>query len=327
VLWGISPAIVFAASGLASPVSGKLLALVPPGCAIVAGFDNGHAPHTGGRLLLTTPNNQFDLDDWLALAGVDTGRRYDEVIEAAALNSRGDLAEHLLMVAGRFDRELIFRAAQHNGAQASRDQGETILVLKPFPREQKQMTDTRWLAILDNRTALLGTPRLVQKSLERYAAHAEADSTLMQRLRLLRSDITSWNVLESLQSPARNPNMAKPHSVWAHLLEDADMLLVGAHFGSTIRVDFSVHAGSDREASYFNRKAALFSNMFTEESVQQGELSPRPQPKLENLSVESNRVQGSVVLSDKQFGDWIEHLGRVQAPQEPKRPTTIAETR
>lgn len=321
--------VVWAVSALASPVNGKLLSLVPPGCAIVAGFENGHGPHAAGRLLLTTPNNRFDLDDWLAIAGVDTGRRYDEVVEVAALNSRGNLSEHLLLVAGRFDKERIFRSAQQNGAQTSQDEGEAILIVRPFSREQRQMADTRWLAILNNRTAVFGTPLLVEQALRRYASHADADSVLMQRLRVLRPDISSWNVLGSWQAsaPDKNMNMAIPHSVWAHLLEDADVLMVGAHFGSGIRIDFSVDARGERQASFFNRKAALFSSMFTGEPVEQGESSPRPEPRLENLSVDAGRVQGSVVLTDKQFEDWIAHPGPPQAPPTLPRATAIAETR
>ena len=316
-----------AVSGLASPVNGKLLPLVPPGCAIVAGFENGHGPHAGGRLLLTTSNNRFDLDDWLALAGVDTERRYDEVVEVAAWNAKGELNEHLLLVAGRFDRERIFRAARQNGALTSPDTAETVLVIRPFEREQRQMPDVRWLAILDNKTALLGTPVLVQEALQRYAAHADADPGLIERLKLLRRDVSSWNVLASWPSSVRKASMTKPNSVWAHLLEDADVLMVGAHFGSGVRVDFAFRAGEDREAAFFSRKAALFGDMFTEETVRQGGLSPTAQPRLENISIQSNRVEGSVVLSDKQFEGWLAHVGRGRADPEPERPTTIAETR
>ncbi len=327
VLYAISPAVVLAASGVASPVNSKLLPLVPPGCAIVAGFENGHGPHAGGRLLLTTPNNRFDLDDWLGLAGVDTERRYDEVVEVAAWDAKGELNEHLLLVAGRFDRERIFRAARQNGALTSPDTGETVLVIRPFQREQRQMPDVRWLAILDNRTALLGTPNLVEEALRRSAAHADADPALMQRLKLLRHDVSSWNVLASRQLSGRNASLASPHSAWEHLLEDADVLMVGAHFGPGVRVDFAVHAGEDRDASYFNHKAALFSNLFTEETVQQGGLSQTPQPRLVNLLVEPSRVQGSIMLSDKQFEGWLMNFGHAQASPEPERSTTIAETR
>ncbi len=314
-------------SGLASPVSGKLLSLVPPGCAIVAGFENGHGPHPGGRLLLTTPNNRFDLDDWLALAGVDTERRYDEVIEAAVPNSTGELAYHLLLVEGRFDRERIFRAAQQNGAQANKVEGETVLVVKPFPREQRQMPDTRWLTILNNRTALFGTPSLVQIALRRYVAHSEADPALMQRLKWLQPDISSWNVLVSLQKLVPNVKTAGAQSDWSRLLEDADVVLVGAHFGSRIRVDFSVNAGRDRETAYFERKAVLLKGLFTPETVQLEDLPQQPQAQLESLLVAHGAMQGSVVFSDKQFLDWIAHTGRVRAPREPDRTMTIAETR
>ena len=317
---------VLTASVLASPVSSKLLSLVPPGCAIVAGFENGHGPHAGGRLLLTTPNNQLDLDDWLALAGVDSGRRYDEVIEAAASNSIGQLTDHLLLVAGRFDRERIFRAAEQNGAQASQSEGETVLLVRPFPREERQMKETRWLAIIDSRTALLGSPQLVQQALRRYVTHAEPDPVLTQRLASFRPDVSSWNVIVAMERLLPNFKAARPHSVWAHLLEDAEVLMVGAHFGSGIRVDFSLHSGQDREAAFFRRKAALFGDMFSPDSLQQGGFSPRPQPQLENLSLDRSQVQGSIQLSDKQFGDWIAHLGQLQAPREPERSTTIAGT-
>jgi hypothetical protein len=326
VLCAIGSTVLLAVGGLASPVSGKLLSLVPPGCAIVAGFENGHGPHSGGRLLLSTPNNQFDLDDWLALAGVDTQKRYDEVIEAAAPNSTGELANHLLLVEGRFDRERIFRAAQQNGAQTSQAEGETFLVVKPFPRERVRMPDTRWLAILNNRTALFGTPSLVQQALRRYVTQAEADSALMQRLKLLRPDIRSWNVLVSLHKLIPNFKAAGPQSDWSRLLEDMDLLLVGAHFGSRIRIDFSLNAGSDRETAYFGRKADLLKAMFTLETVPPGELPQQPQPQLENLVAARNEVRGSVELSDKQFTEWMARQSHARASQAPDRPMTIAET-
>lgn len=74
----------WAGSGLASPLSSKLLPLVPGGVEIVAGFENHPGPYSHGRLLLTTHNNRLDLDDWQALTGVDNNRIFDEIIEVAA---------------------------------------------------------------------------------------------------------------------------------------------------------------------------------------------------------------------------------------------------
>src|SRR5579864_8655459 len=154
--------------GLASPLNSKLLPLVPGGAEIVAGFENHSGPGHHGRLLLTTHNNRVDLDDWQALTGADSRRVYEEVIEVAASNVEGRLAEHLLLVAGRFDRERIFHSLQENGAKSTEYQEQPILLIAPFSRERGDMLDTRWLVILDNRIGMLGTPALVQQALRRY---------------------------------------------------------------------------------------------------------------------------------------------------------------
>ena len=175
----------FAGYGSASPLSSRILSLVPPGAEIVAGFEN-HPDSTSGRLLLTTHNNRLDLEDWQALTGVDSSRRFDEVIEAAASDGAGDLSEHLLLVAGRLDRELIFRSLEENGVQSTGFQGQRIMVIKPFARERGDMLQDRWFVILENRIGILGTPGIVQRALQRYADHSVPDSVLEERLSLLR---------------------------------------------------------------------------------------------------------------------------------------------
>jgi hypothetical protein len=316
---------VLASSGFGSPLSSKLLSLVPAGAEIVAGFENRHDPHSGGRLLLTTPNNRLDLQDWQALAGVDNKRIFDEVIQVATSPWGPELTEHLLLVAGRFDGERIFRAGEQNGAQPLEYQGQTVLLVKPFAREQQAMPDTRWLVILDNRIAMLGTPRLVQEALHRYANHAVADGILVERLTQLQPDVSTWNVLVSKPKPSPNMTLAKPHSVWANLLEDADVLMVGACFGHRIRVDFSIHAKSHQETAFFTKKAAFFSDVFATGPAQQTGPARMVQPRLENLFVEPNRVQGSIQLSDKEFDAWIAEMGRIQAPREPAPPAKTDE--
>ena len=131
------------------------------------------------------------------------------------------------------------------------------LLIKPFARERGDMLDTRWLVILDNRTGMLGTPWLVQQALRRYADHSVPDSILEERLSLLRRDVTSWNVIAGSPANAENINFAQPHSAWAQLQQDADVLMVGARFGTKIRIDFSIHADAGRGAEFFGRKAAF----------------------------------------------------------------------
>ena len=74
----------------------------------MAGFENYNDPRHHGQLVLTTRNNRLDLADWQAISGVDHQRAFDEVIEVAASPVGGQLIEHLLLVAGRFDTDRSF---------------------------------------------------------------------------------------------------------------------------------------------------------------------------------------------------------------------------
>jgi hypothetical protein len=301
-----------AGQGLASPVSSSLLSLVAPGAEIVGGFENHRDPDKHGRLLLTTHNNRLDLDDWQALTGADSNRQFAEVIEVAKSDLSGAISEHMLLVAGRFDRERIFHSVQENGAEATQYQGQPVLLIKPLAREQGDMLDTRWLVILDNRIGILGTQPLVQTAMERYAAHSLPDPILQERLSLLRPDASSWNVIAVSRMRAHHILFAQPHSAWAELQRDADVLMVAVHFGAKTRIDFSVDADAGKDTDFFTRKAAFFTDAL--------KIGPHPEPtppidaqrRLANFAVESSRVQGSVELSAQQFEAWCEHLYRVR---------------
>jgi hypothetical protein len=275
----------------------------------VAGLENRHELSAAGHLFLTTRNNRLDLDDWLALAGVDTGRVYNEIIEVAASPSGGDLSEHLLLVAGNLDRKRIFEAAEQNGAPSTELLGQKVLIIKPFAREQGNMIDTRWLIILDNKIALFGTQAFVAESLKRYAGHALPDPILEERLRLLRPDVTSWNLMMPRPNRTHNIVFARSQSSWARLMEGADVLMVGAHFAPNIRVDFSIFAKSERGEAYFAQKAALFRSLFAEEATQRAGLPQDLQVRLDNVNVGRDRAEGSIAMSNKHFGAWSEQLG------------------
>ncbi len=311
----------FSGSGWASPLSSPLLALVPPGSQVVAGFDNHPGPHLHGRLLLTTHNNRLDLDDWQALTGADTRRVFDEVVEVAAAPDGTALSEHLLIVAGRFDRERIFGSLKENGAETLEYGGIEIVLVKPLARERGDMLDDRWLAILDNRTGLFGTPWLVQQALRRAADHAVPDSILEERLSLLRRDVTSWNVLAGSPTSAENVTFMQPRGAWAQLQQDADVLMVAARFGTKIRIDFSIHADASRGPEFFARKAGFFASALGTGAAQDSAASDRPERRLTNFSLEANRVQGSVEMSMEQFEAWCDHIYLAQAASRAAAPT------
>lgn len=296
------------ASGLASPLNDKLLALVPPGSAIVAGFENYPDAHRHGQLLLTPHNNRLDLADWQAIAGVDSKRTYQEFIEVTSSGAReGLLTEHMVLVAGRFDRERIFKAAEANGAERSQLGNEPVMLIKPFAREQGQMKDTRWLVILENRIGLFGTSLIVHRALSRYAAHADIDMPLMERLSQLHRDVSSWNVIVAAPK-ADEKVVVRSASPWNRLLVDSEVLMVGARFGSKVRVDFSLHADGERGADFFNEKAAFFAEVFKDEI-------PRDIKKwrMANVQLEQGRVQGSIEMSKRQFEMWCDEVSLPQS--------------
>ncbi len=288
-----------AVAGWASPASSKLLALVPDGAQIVAGIEDPHNPISSGRLLLITHSCNIDFSDWVAMTGVDPHQEADEVIEVAASSSKGELTEHLVLVAGRFDREHIFRAALANGASTAEYRGQKLLVVEPFAREKREINASRWMAIQDDRTTIFGAPELVRQALDRYLNEAGPDPLLIERLRQLHADVNSWNVLV-MSGPmlARHVDPGQLHAPWTHILDGADELTLGIHYGQTDRIDFAVHAIRSQTTSPLAGLAAA-------PRLISVDLSTSMRPILRNLSVEQGRVRGSFLVPGEQFDHWL----------------------
>ncbi len=283
----------------ASPATSKLLALVPQGAQIVAGIEDPHNPASSGRLLLVTHNCNLDFNDWVAITGVDPHREANEVIEVATSSGERELDEHLVLVAGRFDRERIFRAAIENGASMSQYRGERLLVVAPFARERQEMKAPRSMAILDDRTTVFGCPQLVRQALDLYLNRFVPDPLLIERLRQLHPDVNSWNVLV-MSGPmlARHVDPGQLHAPWTHILDGADELTVGVHYGSTDRIDFAVHAMS-------TQTAFSLAGLANAPRVISVDLATSMRFRLQTLSVEQGRVRGSLLVPGEQFDRWL----------------------
>jgi hypothetical protein len=247
--------------------------------------------------------NPFDFDDCLSLTGLDTHRGVDETIWIAASSPQGELNEHMLLVTGRFDREQIFQAAERNGATTSIYRGLEVLLVKPFAREELQMHDTRWMAILDGRTVVLGTPWLAQKALDRYVGHEPADPLVADRLGRLHPQVNSWSVLVMLHGMSfKHAGLEQSSAPWMDLLgkdmlDGADELTLGIRYGSMSRVDFVVRKADDRKmpSSTNSADGVARRQLFEAGSLQ------RLRPRLENLKIKQNLIQGSIVLPGKQL--------------------------
>jgi hypothetical protein len=285
------------ASG-SSPAEDSLLRLVPANAAIVAGIEDPHHGDQSGRLLIVTHNNNVDLRDWLTLAGVDDQQAVDRVIEVAMPSPLGELGEHLLLLRGAFNGSRILAAALQNGGVATEYRGIRLVVLKPFAREQREMPDKRWLAIVDDSTAIFGTPTIVKAALDRYLSSSRVDSQLAQQLRELKPDVNCWSLLAM-------PGAMLTSHLRAGLLDDAGTSLVrkvsniavGVHYGAKERVDFLLTT----------EDAASAASLATA-------LGKRPQllpiadalgTRFEGVSVEQNEVRGSLRVKDKEFDSWL----------------------
>ena len=281
-----------------APTDFKLLPLIPPGAQIVSGFEN-RPDRTSGLLLLTTHNNVLDLDDWRSLSGVDPKRSFSEVIEVTIAPSGKSLNEHMLLAAGKFHHDCIFSSAELNGAKSAKYLGQTVFLIEPFSREKTEMKDTRWLTILDDRIAIFGTAWMVQQAVNRFENRVPPDPILMARLALFHRDVSSWNVLTSMPN-LRQSVFLQPGGPFSTLFKDAELMLVGIHVDSRVRVDLLMRVKKEDVAIDPNQKAAQFSQVFAQGIVRDDDRMPQ----LKNVQVENNRIQASVVLSSDDFMLW-----------------------
>ena len=280
-----------AANASASPAKSQLLPLVPSGAELVAGIADPGMPITGGRLLIVTVSNNRDFDDCLALVGVNDDRTIEEVVAVASSSGQGDLNDHLLLVAGHFDSARVFRAAIENGATRTTHNGTDLLVVRPFTREQQQMSQVRWLAILNERTLVFGVPSLVANALDRHDRSDPTDPALLQRLGQLHSDVNSWSVIAMAPEKLEDhvASYALPQS-WRSILKDADEVAVGVHYGRVTRVDFAVHT---RDASQIG--------LLTRAQLIPTSIPSVAKLHLEQDPIENDTIRGSLAVREKEF--------------------------
>ena len=208
--------------------------------------------------------------------------------------------EHLLLVAGRFDREHIFQAAERNGVATGIYRGLEVLLVTPFAREQVQVHDIRWMAILDAQTVVFGTSWLVKKALDRYVGHEPADPLVTERLKRLHPQVNSWNVLVMPHEVlSKHAALGQSPAPWIDLLgrdmvDGADELTLGIRFGTTARVDF-VARTSD------NRRTCCDADGFARRDVFEAGSFQRLRTRVENLSIKPNLIEGTIVMPGKEL--------------------------
>jgi hypothetical protein len=275
----------------------QLLSLVPHDARVLTELV---APSAGGHqngFVLATGNNYVDLNDFLALTGMDNTRLIDQIILTAASGAKGPMGEHSLMARGHFAKTRDFKAAIENGATLSDYRGIQILVLKPFERERPMFNDLRWLAVPDSGLALLGTIASVREELDRYLNGATPEPWLTQRLAHFdRRDLTWCIVREFDRDDQMQYALRSLDPTFATLIRNADAFQFG------IRYDRWV---------WFEYEATSFSRALTEE------ISSSRMPPLggQEIGVPSqalfperggvSTLRGVIRLSKAQYERWL----------------------
>lgn len=220
----------FSSIAFAAPIGNRLLSMVPAGVQIVTGI---RIPLQGvaiSRTNFVTRNNNVDFEDWASLAAADPHAQGEQAVEVAASSARGELKERLLLVDGAFDSEAILQAARRRSVGTASFAGVRVVIVAPFTRDDPTAVGLRWLAFPDERTAVFGTPLLVQQALLRHQQHTPVEPTLTAHLQQLRAGAREWGVLDVPAALLRRhlPGIAHTPALLEAMNQPGDLIL-GVH--------------------------------------------------------------------------------------------------
>ena len=274
----------------------RLITLVPSDAEIVAGIGaptlHGQQPST---FLLITPNNAADLNDFLALSGVDDARVIHQVILVATKQGTTNPDGHSLLASGHFNQARIFKAAVENGAAIGQYRSVRIVVLSPFQRERQSLRDFRWLAVVGENVAILGTIENVRAELDRHLDKASADLPLMQSLAQLDGDDMSWCLVRTLAQPDLILHaLGSLDPEFAERVHDGDTILFGIHYGRRIRFEYVL---TTSDASSQAGSPSLVPSS--------GTPNPTAYPLMAASAQVNGSIRGKVYLSTTRYEKWL----------------------
>lgn len=282
---------------MAAPVGSSLLAMVPEDAQIVSGLKVTSEAESRSHLSLVTHNNNVDFGDWVSMVSVDPQLCGRELVEAASSSPRGELTERLLLADGCFDAKHIFRAALEAGATSAEFAGVPVLIVLPSPRDEGKNVGVRWLAIPDDRTALFGTPLLMQRALSRRAAHAQIDAGLAAHLKEIRPGADDWTLFVMPPQLFERHMGNTLHAAEAiQVLTGSDDLVMGIRdHRSTATIDFVAHPehASPETAASLNAQVQLLA----------ARLNRGSRVRLDHIVVEKGRVTGTLTVTEIKSND------------------------
>jgi hypothetical protein len=245
-----------------------------------------------------TSNNSIDLNDFIALTGVDPKRVLEQVVLAAE-DGQGSLTEHSLLASGHFDQALIGRSAA--GGSPTRYREIPVAVVQPFARELAHFNEVRWLAMIDSNVMLFGSITMVKQELDRYLSHSVAELFLVQKLARLRSDDDSWCVLIPLASS--NEMRSALELLDAGLadslqgLQDGDTFEFGIRYRRRVEFDYAFNTPSSVDAEAVSKSF--------ERSLSGTEAKESSRLSAFGASQTDGVVHGAVKVSRARYVAWV----------------------
>jgi hypothetical protein len=294
LLMVLLPFFKFASAPAITP-NQKLLSLVPPAVPVVAGMNAPSRNPQPSSFLLITHNNSVDLDDFIALTGVDPTRVIEQVLIVAE-DGRASLTEHSLLASGHFDQALIRRSTGAASDTLYRD--IPVLVVQPFTRERASFNDVRWLAIIGSNVAIFGTISLVKQELDRYLSRSAADPFLVQRLARLRADDDTWCVLaRPIYSGEIRSMLQALDAKLADSLEDGDAFQFGIRYGRRVEFEYEFKMSTSADAEIVSR--SLVQSLGGPDVTESSRFPTSPPSRTDGV------VRGALKVSRARYEAWV----------------------
>lgn len=278
----------------------KILPLIPHNAQIVAGIGVSASSRERRKLLMFTPENALDLDDFVATTGVDDSKFIRQIFFISGEQHPTSRAEHSILAIGQFDQVRIYRTVIQNGARAQIYRGIEIVELRRFSRDRGPTDDLLWMAIIRSELALFGTVSDVREELDHFLDHVQPDPGLLRRIATLHSKDEMWCLLPDLkQYEDVRQDLGLLDRRFVDAANDGLRLQFGIHFGRRIQLDYEFAEPAEANA--------ITENGYSDQP------SDRTQEN-ESLFAGSGRhlnigaMRGTISVSKAQYEKWLTTL-------------------
>jgi hypothetical protein len=270
----------------------NLIALVPSGTGMVAGIEALKRDSNRPDLFIPLPGKSLrDYDYFNSLCGADPAKSVQEVI---FVDDHLELNEysHTLLARGHFNSQILYRSATSLGAVYESYRGLSVLRVSPLARERSKFNEYAWLAIVDSRVLLLGTPEYVRQEIDRLLGGSAADPSLERQFEAVKRSDVWWIILKPQDASTVLGALMTLSPTLAHLLNNSSVR-VGTRYGRQVEFEYQVAVS---EATRGDSQAINDSR----EGPQRGQFAI--------VSGEVSQSRGVIKIPRARYQQWISEI-------------------